>query len=192
MNQQYRRAAVPETLPTLAEALLSSQSLGKCWQLVSACGLEELLRGPGPFTLFAPTNDAFTHLAPATMLELDDPRRLRQILEYHMLEGARDRSAFASSKLKTLQGSMITAGVTDDGLTIDHANTRGRPIACSNGVIHPIDAVLLPGFTPAISSEASADSAWSGRRATRLAPPVDDPTWPFIEPKPTGNSPEAD
>ena len=190
MNPQYRPAAVPEALPTLAEALLSTQSLGKCRQFMTAAGLDEMLRGPGPYTLFAPTNDAFTHLAPATTIELDDPRRLRQVLEYHMLEGARDRSAFSSSKLKTVQGSMITAGVTDDGLTIDHANTRGRPIACSNGVIHPIDAVLLPGFTPAISDEARADSAWSGRRATRLVPP-DDPAWPFLEPRPTGNSPEA-
>jgi uncharacterized surface protein with fasciclin (FAS1) repeats len=175
---------------TLADALISNPSLGKFWQLVSACGLESLLRSPGPYTLFAPTNEAFAHLAAETMRELDEPRRLREVVEYHMLDGKRDRSAFASSKLKTLQGSMISAGVTDDGLTIDHANSRGRPITCTNGVIHPIDAVLLPGFLPAVSDEARADSAWSGRRATRLAP-AEDPSWPFIEPKPPGKSPSA-
>jgi hypothetical protein len=54
--------------------------------------------------------------------------------------------------------------VTDDGVQLDHANTRGFPMSCTNGIVHQIDAVLFPGFTRELSARAREDSAWSGRR----------------------------
>ena len=192
-NANHRRTAVPETLPNVAEALLASPSLAECRHLLSASGLDEMLRGSGPFTLFAPTNEAFDHLAEATRQQLTDPKRLREVLEYHMLAGLRERTGFANSKFKTLNGAMLTACVTDDGLRIDHANTRGKAISCSNGVIHPIDAVLVPGFTPVLSKEARADSAWTGRRIDRsMKSPAKDASWPFVEAKPLGKASGAD
>ena len=86
------------------------------------------------------------------------------MMEYHILDVRRELSELRNGKLTTISGQLLNASVTDDGLQLDHANTYGFPLSCANGVIHQIDAVLFPGFTPAISEKARADSAWSGRR----------------------------
>jgi len=123
---------------------------------VQAAGLEETLRGEGPFTVFAPTDDAFAAL-PAGTLDtlLEDPAGdLTDILTYHVVPGAvpaADVVALDGEAVTTVNGAAITVGVADDGsVTLtDAAGNEAAVVAtdvqASNGVIHVIDAVLLPG-----------------------------------------------
>ena len=158
------------TLPTIAAGLAQFKFNTTCTRLLALAGLDEMLGGEGDFTLFAPTDKAFEELPPGALQSLEsDPAQLRAVLEYHILPVGRELPALRNGKMTTLEGTLLTASVTDDGVSLDHANTRGYPLRCANGVIHQIDAVLFPGFKPESSAQARADSAWSGRR--RVSPP---------------------
>jgi uncharacterized surface protein with fasciclin (FAS1) repeats len=153
------------TLPTIAAGLAQPKSSSTCARLLALAGLEEMLKGEGGYTVFAPTDKAFEALPPGTLQSLEnDPARLRAVLEYHILSVGRELSELRNGKHSTLEGTLLTAAVTDDGVRIDHAHTHGYPLRCANGVIHQIDAVLFPGFTPQVSANAPAETAWSGRR----------------------------
>ena len=112
---------------------------------VQAAGLVDVLKGKGPFTVFAPTDDAFAKL-PAGTLEalLQDPDKLASILTYHVVAGklmAQDVVKLSSTR--TVQGQNVTFK-TDQGVRINEANVIQTDIAAANGVIHVIDAVILP------------------------------------------------
>lgn len=114
---------------------------------VKAAGLVDTLKGKGPFTVFAPTDEAFAKLPPGALDELllpENKDKLVQILTYHVVPGkvmAADVTKLKSAK--TVQGSdlAIQAG---DGVKVDAANVVKTDIECSNGVIHVIDAVVMP------------------------------------------------
>ena len=115
---------------------------------VEAAGLVETLKGPGPFTVFAPTNDAFAKLPAGTvdMLLLPDNKdKLVAVLTYHVVPGAVMSSALAGQKLDTatVQGQTVHINGRN-GVKVNGANVIQADIAASNGVIHVIDAVLLP------------------------------------------------
>ena len=123
---------------------------------VQAAGLEETLRGEGPFTVFAPTDDAFAALPEGTVEALlEDPTGdLASILTYHVVAGevlAADVVGLDGQAVETVNGATFTVNVGDDGsvtLTDAAGNEVGvvqTDIATSNGVIHVIDGVLLPG-----------------------------------------------
>jgi transforming growth factor-beta-induced protein len=112
---------------------------------VQAAGLEEVLRGEGPFTVFAPTDEAFADL-PEGVLEalLEDPDALAEILTYHVIPGR----IFASDledglEVTTVQGTTLTISL-DGGARVNDAGITGTDILTANGVIHVIDAVLTP------------------------------------------------
>ena len=165
-----------ETRPTIAAAAHATKSIATCARLLALAGLEEMLQGEGPYTLFAPTDLAFHELPEGALASLEnDPAQLRATLEYHILGVDCDLSEIGNGKLPTLEGTLVTASVTDDGLRLDHANVSGHPLRCANGVIHQIDAVLFPGFSPTLSATAQKESAWTGRRrASRasISPPT--------------------
>jgi uncharacterized surface protein with fasciclin (FAS1) repeats len=182
MKLNYYRSTAGAPLPSIADATGGSLSLATFSRFLALAGLEDLLREDKDFTLFAPTDAAFESLPPETLQALgDDPAKLRDLLAYHILSGTRERSAFANSKVKTMQGMLVSVGITDDGLTIDHANTCAHEIPCANGVIHPIDAVLIPGMKPA--AQRGGESAWSGRRRVSKTRAAEPDNWPFVEPR---------
>jgi uncharacterized surface protein with fasciclin (FAS1) repeats len=114
-------------------------------QALTAAGLVTTLKGAGPFTVFAPTDAAFAKL-PAGTLEglLKDKAKLTAILTYHVVPGkvmAADVVKLKSAK--TVQGASVTIDTTD-GVKVDGATVVKTDIACSNGVIHVIDTVLIP------------------------------------------------
>lgn len=122
---------------------------------VQAAGLEETLRGEGPFTVFAPTDAAFEALPDGTVEQLlqDPTGDLASILKYHVVEGrvlASDVAGLDGQKVTTVNGATFTVGVADDGsvtLTDGAGNEIGvttTDIETSNGVIHVIDGVLMP------------------------------------------------
>jgi len=113
---------------------------------VQAAGLVEALQGKGPFTVFAPTDEAFAKL-PAGTVEglLKDPKALGNILLYHVISGeVKAASVTNGLSAKTLQGSAVNFTVSDGKAMINGANIVATDITTSNGVIHVIDSVILP------------------------------------------------
>ena len=112
---------------------------------LQAAGLVETLKGKGPFTVFAPTDAAFAKL-PAGALEalLKDKAKLTAVLTYHVVPGQVMAADVVKLKeAKTVQGASLTVG-TAGGVKVDGANVIKTDIEASNGVIHVIDAVVLP------------------------------------------------
>ncbi len=113
---------------------------------VGAAGLVETLQGPGPFTVFAPTNDAFAAL-PAGLVDAlllpENKDALTQILTYHVVAGKVMAADVVAGDVPTVQGTNITI-TTDGGVKIFDANVVQTDVEASNGVIHVIDQVLVP------------------------------------------------
>ena len=112
---------------------------------VQAAGLVETLQGPGPFTLFAPTDEAFAKL-PAGTVEglLKDLPKLRNVLTYHVVLGkVRAKDVAGVKTAKTVQGGDLRVDATQ-GVKIKNAKVTQADVEASNGVIHVIDTVLLP------------------------------------------------
>ena len=115
---------------------------------VKAAGLVDTLKGKGPFTVFAPTDDAFKKLPPGTLDDLLKPEnkeKLKGILTYHVVPGkvmAKDVVKMKSAK--TVNGQSVTISMKDKDVMVDNAKVTKTDIVCSNGVIHVIDAVVLP------------------------------------------------
>ena len=115
---------------------------------VQAAGLVETLKGEGPFTVFAPTDEAFAKLPAGTVENLLKPENKDQliaVLTYHVVPGKVMSGDIAGKKMpvKTVQGSELDVDATD-GVKVDGASVVKADIETSNGVIHVIDAVVLP------------------------------------------------
>jgi uncharacterized surface protein with fasciclin (FAS1) repeats len=112
---------------------------------LKAAGLVETLKGKGPFTVFAPTDEAFAKLPPGTVEALlQDKDKLTAILTYHVVPGNVKAADVVNLKsAKTVQGQSVAIDATD-GVKINDAKVVKADIDCSNGVIHVIDTVLLP------------------------------------------------
>jgi uncharacterized surface protein with fasciclin (FAS1) repeats len=132
----------------IVDTAVSAGSFNTLVAAVKAAGLVETLKGKGPFTVFAPTDDAFKKLPPGTIEDLLKPEnkeKLKGILTYHVVSGkvmAKDVTKIKSAK--TVQGQSLTITAKDGGVMVDNAKVVKTDIACSNGVIHVIDTVVLP------------------------------------------------
>ncbi|MEM6481933.1 MAG: fasciclin domain-containing protein [Pseudomonadota bacterium] len=131
----------------IVDTAVEAGSFGTLVAAVQAAGLVDTLKGEGPFTVFAPTDEAFAALPAGTVEELLKPEnkdQLTAILTYHVVPG-KVMSTDLSDGLTaaTVQGSEVTIGTTD-GVTVDGANVVSADIETSNGVIHVIDGVILP------------------------------------------------
>src|SRR5688500_13627612 len=138
-------AATDRNVVDTAVAAGSFKTLAKALQ---AADLVETLKGAGPFTVFAPTDEAFAKLPAGTLDDLLKPEnkaKLQRILTYHVVPGkvlAADVVTMKSAK--AVSGDALTIGTRQKGVTIDNAHVVKTDIAASNGVIHVIDTVLLP------------------------------------------------
>ena len=115
-------------------------------KLVQEAGLVDALRGEGPFTVFAPTDEAFAKL-PKKQVDalLKDKEALRRVLLYHVVQGKVMSSDVVKLRTaKTLQGQNINIRVRNNVVRINDAKVIKADIVCSNGVIHVIDKVILP------------------------------------------------
>jgi len=111
---------------------------------LGAAGLVDTLKGKGPFTVFAPTDEAFAKI-PKSDLEalLKDKAKLTSILTYHVVSGKVMAADVKAGKVKTVQGSELTVS-TSMGVMVDNAKVIKTDIAADNGVIHVIDSVIMP------------------------------------------------
>ncbi len=115
---------------------------------VQAAGLVDALKGDGPFTVFAPTDEAFAKLPAGTVESLLQPEnldQLRAILTYHVVPGKlMAADVMGQSDAATLQGDKLAFAATDGGVMINGASVLQADILTSNGVIHAVDTVILP------------------------------------------------
>ena len=112
---------------------------------IRAAGLTETLTGKGPFTVFAPTDEAFKKL-PHGALDalLKDTAKLKAVLSYHVVAGHVCAKDVKSGEVMTVQGSALTSVVSSSCVQVNGARVKQADIAATNGVIHVIDAVIMP------------------------------------------------
>lgn len=141
-------AAPAEAPKTVVDIAVGSSDHTTLVTAVTAAGLVETLSGPGPFTIFAPTNAAFGALPEGTVENLVKPEnkdQLTSILTYHVVSGnvlAADLSD--GQKVTTLNGQELTVTIVDGVVKINGATVTAADLTGSNGVIHVIDGVLMP------------------------------------------------
>ena len=114
---------------------------------VKAAGLVETLQGKGPFTVFAPTDEAFAKLPAGTvesLLKPENKEKLVAILTYHVVAGKVMAADVKTMKAKTVNGKELSIKVEGGAVTVDNAKVVKTDVAASNGVIHVIDTVVLP------------------------------------------------
>jgi uncharacterized surface protein with fasciclin (FAS1) repeats len=131
-------------------------------KVLTEADLVKTLQGKGPFTVFAPTDEAFAKLPKETVAALLKPEnreRLQEILTYHVIAESVDLAgALAAGEAKTVQGTPVTVKFAEGRIRVNEANLINADIECSNGVIHVIDSVILP-------PEPANDLASVARRA---------------------------
>jgi uncharacterized surface protein with fasciclin (FAS1) repeats len=136
----------PVSTTTVFDIIAGSDDHNTLEAAILAAGLDGALSGEGPFTVFAPTDDAFAALPPGTIEALlEDIPTLTSILAYHVSGGTLLSSDFTDGQLiSTLNGANVTVTINDDGVFINNARVTMADITADNGVVHVIDAVLLP------------------------------------------------
>ena len=132
-------------MPTIVDIAVQAGSFNTLVQAVQAAGLVETLSGEGPFTVFAPTDEAFAQIPQETLQAvLADKEKLTAILTYHVVPGKlMAADVVRSTQLQTVQGQSITVS-TEGGVRVDDANVVQTDIEADNGVIHVIDKVIMP------------------------------------------------
>ncbi len=135
-----------DSIPTTAQAAGKFNTL---LAAVAAAGLVETLSGPGPFTVFAPTDEAFAALPAGTvesLLKPENKQKLIDILKYHVVSGrVYDIDAVKAGMAPTLLGRTVDINFSAAGIRINDSKVIAKNIDCSNGVIHVVDSVLIPG-----------------------------------------------
>jgi uncharacterized surface protein with fasciclin (FAS1) repeats len=160
---------------------------------LTAAGLIDAVNGPGPFTVFAPTDDAFAKVPKETLemlLKPENKEKLKAVLTYHVVPGkVMAKDVVGLKGAKSLNGQRIDVKVDGDKVSVDGANVVATDIACTNGVIHVIDSVILPASDniPAVATKAGKFStllaaakaaglvdALSGDKALTVFAPTDE------------------
>jgi uncharacterized surface protein with fasciclin (FAS1) repeats len=145
LAQETRPAGPAAPAPDLVEAARAAGQFNTLLKALEAAGLLETLKGPGPYTVFAPTDEAFSKL-PKEELDalLANREDLKAVLTYHVVPGKLSSSDVAKTQaLKTLQGDELTVDAASGSVLVDGAKVVQADIAASNGMLHGIDIVLL-------------------------------------------------
>ncbi|MEO5670629.1 MAG: fasciclin domain-containing protein [Ramlibacter sp.] len=139
-------ATQPSATPvSLADTLARDPQLSTLNGLVRQAGLAETLNTAGPYTMFAPTNDAFKAVPAKTMDEFaHNPAKLKDVLSYHLLAGKVMAASVKNGNVKTAQGANIALSKSGEFVTVEDAMVQTADIAATNGVVHTVDRVLMP------------------------------------------------
>jgi uncharacterized surface protein with fasciclin (FAS1) repeats len=137
-------ATFSATAADIVDTAVAAGSFKTLVTAVQAAGLVDTLKGPGPFTVFAPTDAAFAKIPKAKLdALLADKAALTKVLTYHVVAGKVMAADVKAGKAKTVEGSEVTLATTG-GVTVDGAKVVKADVAADNGVIHAIDTVLMP------------------------------------------------
>lgn len=131
---------------TIVDVASSSDSFSTLVQAVQAADLGSTLSGPGPYTVFAPTDEAFAQLPDGALEFLLQPENedlLKQVLTYHVVPGEVASSELTTGGISALSGG-LSVGVYDSGVVINNASVTQADIQASNGIIHQVNRVLVP------------------------------------------------
>ena len=146
------------TTSNLVEQAASNDQFQTLVKAIEAAGLTETLAGEGPYTVFAPTDDAFAALPANTLDSLLLPENkevLVKLLKYHVVTGAVDSSQIQSGEIITMAGKSVTVQVGEDGnVSVNNAQVTQADIKANNGIIHVVDHVILPSRSHAQSEPA--------------------------------------
>lgn len=142
-----------QNLAQLAKSAASQKQFQTLIRAVQAAGLTEQLAKPGPYTIFAPTDAAFSALPKTTLDQLLEPankQQLVKLLAYHVIPGGITSQQLTSGQVKTIEGSpvQITVDRASNSITVNNAKVTQPDIPASNGIVHIVDQVLLPPNFP--------------------------------------------
>jgi uncharacterized surface protein with fasciclin (FAS1) repeats len=130
---------------TIADTAARTPQLSTLSKLITDAGLADTLRGPGPYTVFAPSDEAFKAVPAKTLADLaKDKELLKSVLTYHVLAGNVPASDVKTGNAKTVQGANVALSRAGGFVTVEEAVVTQADVKASNGVVHVIDRVLIP------------------------------------------------
>lgn len=130
---------------SVADTLARDPQLSTLNGLVQKAGLSDMLKSGGPYTVFAPTNEAFKAVPAKTMDELAaNPARLKDVLSYHVLPAKVTAREVKPGAIKTAQGANVALARAGDFVTVEDAMVQSPDLLATNGVVHTVDRVLMP------------------------------------------------
>lgn len=136
---------VPPEPASITDTTARTPSLSTLNRLINEAGLAETLRGPGPYTVFAPSDEAFKAVPAKTMGELGKNKDLlKSVLAYHVVPGKVTSAEVKNGNAKTVQGSEVALARAGSFVTVEDAMVVQPDVAATNGVVHVIDRVLVP------------------------------------------------
>ncbi len=136
----------------LIETAVNAGTFNTLVEAIKATDLVDILKSPGPYTVFAPTDEAFNNLPEGITLDalLQDNHKLKRIVTYHVAFGdVRAEDLMQIEEAETVEGSVVAVESSDGKIKVNDANVLQSDILADNGVIHVIDAVLVPGLVAA-------------------------------------------
>lgn len=137
--------ATTSTPVSVADTIAAQSRLSTLNGLVAKAGLTDTLKGTGPYTVFAPTNEAFAKVPAKTMDDLaKDPARLKAVLSYHLIPGKLMAADVKNGNSKTVNGANVALSKAGQFVTVEDAMVQTADISATNGVVHVVDAVLIP------------------------------------------------
>ncbi len=130
---------------TIADTAARTPQLSTLSKLINDAGLADTLRGAGPFTVFAPSDEAFKAVSAKTLAELAaDKELLKSVLTFHVLPGKVMAADVKNGNVKTVQGANVAVSRAGTFVTVEDAVVQQADVPATNGVIHIIDKVLMP------------------------------------------------
>jgi uncharacterized surface protein with fasciclin (FAS1) repeats len=137
-------ASIPAPV-SVADTIAKNPSLSTLNGLLVQAGLSSALQGSGPFTVFAPSNEAFKLVPAKTMDDLaKHPEKLKDVLTFHVIAEKLTAASVKNSSVKTLNGASVALSKAGEFVTVEDAVVQGADIQATNGVVHIIDSVLIP------------------------------------------------
>ncbi|MES2974566.1 MAG: fasciclin domain-containing protein [Pseudomonadota bacterium] len=137
--------ATTPTPVSVADTIANDPALSTLNGLVVKAGLADTLKGPGPYTVFAPTNEAFKAVPAKTLDDLGkDPARLKAVLTYHVVPGKVAAADVKNGNTKTVNGANVALSRAGTFVTVEEAMVQTADISATNGVVHTVDRVLMP------------------------------------------------
>ncbi|HEU4459049.1 MAG TPA: fasciclin domain-containing protein [Methylibium sp.] len=130
---------------TIAQTAAATPSLSTLNKLIADAGLTDTLNGTGPYTVFAPTDEAFKAVPAKTLADLaKDKEQLKAVLTYHVLPGKVTAGDVKTGAVKSIQGANLNVAKAGGFVTVEDALVTQADVTASNGVVHVIDKVLIP------------------------------------------------
>ena len=144
-TSQHGVTSLTAASKNIVDAVSAAGNFTTLLAAIKTAGLADKLTGKGPFTVFAPTDEAFKKLPPGALEALlKDFAKLNAVLSYHVVAGQVWAKDMKSGDVITLQGDPLTASVSTSGVHVNGAHVKQADIAATNGVVHAIDAVIMP------------------------------------------------